>query len=138
MTAPRARFQKNDLLSPDVYEGWLADVEEKDSGKGSYYRWKFIANADGKERKLSANSGLTLSSGSKGGKWLKAIANRELLDDEPVEFAAYLGRKCRLVVDVDETGQYNVITDILPAKGQVPLPLPEPEDESDDLPFANR
>ncbi len=33
MTASRARFQKNDILPPDVYEGWLADVEDKDSEK---------------------------------------------------------------------------------------------------------
>jgi hypothetical protein len=135
MAAPRAKIRDFELIAPDVYDACLDDVDERDSGNGFYWKWRFSLIVDGEERRLTANSSLNLGKQSKPRKWLAALANRPLQNGEIVDFADFYGRKCRLTVGVDETGQYNTVTDVLPARGQTPLPLPNPDNESDDIPF---
>lgn len=95
--------------------------------------WEFTLD-DG--RTTSGSSSLSTSPKSKGGKWLAALLGRV---PEPGESVEPVGRRCTIIVELDDNG-YEKVTTVAPAesRGRTSPVKPMKAEEQlhdDDLPF---
>lgn len=122
-----------EAVEPDTYLARCVEIEEIDSQYGRRIRWKFqLPDADGHE--VSRFTSTSFSEKSRAMETVNALFGRKLERHERFEKEQLIGRSCRLVLDVAESG-YNSVTNALPLPRKPaakPVPAPQPDDYGDD------
>jgi hypothetical protein len=104
-------FFEADDTEEGIYEAALTGITKKVSQKDgeTFLVWEF-ATPEGK--KLSGSSSISGHAMSKGMKWAKAIAGRDLKPTEPL--SVLYGKPCLVAVEMNANG-YPKVSDVHPA-----------------------
>ena len=101
-------------IAPGPYQATCTGLTEKATKDGATFRvWEFTLD-DG--RSTSGASSLSTSPKSKGGKWLAALLGRQAEAGETVE---PVGRRCTIIVELDDNG-YERVTTVAPPEAVKP------------------
>lgn len=102
-------------IAPGPYQATCTGLAEKATKDGATFRvWEFTLD-DG--RTTSGASSLSTSPKSKGGKWLTALLGRQPEAGETVE---PVGRRCTIIIELDDSG-YERVTTVAPPDKVTPL-----------------
>lgn len=113
-------------IAPGPYQATCTGLVEKaaKSDPTNMFRvWEFTLD-DG--RTTSGSSSLSTSPKSKGGKWLAALIGRVPEAGEEVE---PIGRRCTIIVELDDNG-YEKVTTVAPPESKGPKSPVKPLDEA--------
>lgn len=120
----KVQVESYQTVDPGQYDATFKAIESKQSSydgeNRSYWLWTFEIDNDGEPVNQTGTSSTKFSSKSKAYAWASALLRRGPTPDETIDFDELVGLPCRLILDLDEKGEYNVIEKVLPAKGREP------------------
>lgn len=103
-----------DNIPPGTYTGVLTKVENDESEYGTFNKWFFLVDVNGKAIEISAVTSTNTGPRSKAYKWLTALLRRPLQSGETIDDP--IGQKAILTIGDNEKG-FSTVQEVAPFEG---------------------
>jgi hypothetical protein len=129
-------------VPPGLYTAQLEKIEEATSQHGTYYRWRFVIEDEGRQedRKVYANVSDKFGPQSKARRWCEQMIGRAIRKGEQFDTDTLLGQSYHIMVSntpEDERGRVydNVenVHKVRPKGNSIPQITEEPDDPEEGL-----